>query len=109
LLPVSVIELMFMEKARIQSDGESPRLTWTAVFGVDVGIVPMPEELPLLHALRAKVKSSRQHKAAMLCSVGRGDGDEFPERMMSSWGKARDHGLAATPRTLAEGNLATAM
>ena len=37
LLPVSVIDEMLMEKASIQSDGESPMFTCTTVFAADVG------------------------------------------------------------------------
>jgi hypothetical protein len=38
LLPVNDIELMFIEKASIQSAGESPMLICTAVFAVGVGV-----------------------------------------------------------------------
>jgi hypothetical protein len=38
LLPVNDIELMFIEKASIQSAGESPILICTAVFAVGVGV-----------------------------------------------------------------------
>lgn len=50
LLPVRDMEVMFMEKASIQSEGESPMFTWTAVLatgvgdgvGVDVELLPPP-------------------------------------------------------------------
>jgi hypothetical protein len=57
LLPVSDIELMFIEKASIQSAGESPMLICTAVFalgvGVGVGFEPLELPPPPPHAVRA--------------------------------------------------------
>jgi hypothetical protein len=54
LLPVSDIELMFIEKASIQSAGESPMFTCTTVLAVGVGVgvgvvleVPPPPPHPL--------------------------------------------------------------
>jgi hypothetical protein len=41
LLLVRDMELMFMEKESIQSAGESPMLTWTAVFAAGVGFDPV--------------------------------------------------------------------
>jgi hypothetical protein len=46
LLPVSDMELTFMEKASIQSEGVSPMLTWTGVLAVVVGLDPGLELLP---------------------------------------------------------------
>lgn len=37
LLPVNDIEVIFIEKASIQSDGAPPMLTWTVVLAADVG------------------------------------------------------------------------
>lgn len=50
LLEVRDIDVMFMENASIQSAGESPMLTCTAVVAVGVGVgvgVVVPELLPL--------------------------------------------------------------
>ena len=63
LAPLSDIEVMFMEKASIQSAGESPMFTWTAVFAAGVGFVPVPDvEVlpPPLHAVRDVRNSMRQ-------------------------------------------------
>src|SRR6266567_6459635 len=58
LLPVSDMELMFMEKASIQSEGESPILTWTGVFWAVTGggVVEAPLAPP--HAVSATVKTA---------------------------------------------------
>jgi hypothetical protein len=66
LLPVIDIELMFIEKASIQSAGESPKLNCTAVFavgGVGVGFEPVLEVLPPPpHAVRATATSTTIHE-----------------------------------------------
>jgi hypothetical protein len=46
LLPVRDMEVMFMEKASIQSAGESPIFTWTGVLAAGVGFDPVPGALP---------------------------------------------------------------
>jgi hypothetical protein len=58
LLPVSDMELMFIEKASIQSEGESPILTWTGVFWAVTGggVVEAPFAPP--HAASAVVKTA---------------------------------------------------
>lgn len=56
LLPVSDIELMFIEKASIQSAGESPMFTCTTVLAVGVGVgvgVVLKVPAPPPHPLRA--------------------------------------------------------
>lgn len=71
LLPVRDIELMFIEKASIQSEGESPRLTWTAVLAADVGVglelvavLPLPHAVKMLARARATVAIARlSHEA----------------------------------------------
>jgi hypothetical protein len=57
LLPVSDIELMFMKKASIQSDGASPIFTWIGVFWAVTGggVVEVPLAPP--HAASAAVKT----------------------------------------------------
>ena len=57
LLPVNDMELMFIEKASIQSEGESPILTWTGVFWAVTGgcVVEVPLEPP--HAASAAVRT----------------------------------------------------
>ncbi len=57
LLPVSDIDVMFIENANIQSEGESPMLTWTDVLdaGVGIGLVPV-EVVPLLHPVKITPK-----------------------------------------------------
>ena len=68
LLPVSDMELMFMEKASIQSDGESLIFTWTAVLAVGVGVglelvdVPPPPQA---------VKTLAKTKAALAAVIPR--------------------------------------
>jgi hypothetical protein len=61
LLPVSDMELMFIEKASIQSAGESPILTWTGVLAVGVGLglfelLPAPPPHPASVATRIKAR-----------------------------------------------------
>jgi hypothetical protein len=67
LLPVSDMDVTFIEKASIQSAGESPMLTWTTVVaaGVGDGLDPVPEE-PLLHALSAMLITRTRMTAAVL-------------------------------------------
>jgi len=57
LLPVRDMELMFIENASIQSEGESPILIWTDVFWTVTGgsVVGVPFEPP--HAARAAIKA----------------------------------------------------
>lgn len=75
LLPVRDIEVMFMEKASIQSEGESPIFTWTGVLAVGDGFDPDPEVEPLpppLHAVSRDVKSrARPAIAAVAIDVYR--------------------------------------
>ncbi|MDE3187536.1 MAG: hypothetical protein KGM96_08450 [Acidobacteriota bacterium] len=57
LLRVSDIELMVMEKATSESEGESPMFTWTGVVAVGGGVVPVLVPLLLLQALKATAKT----------------------------------------------------
>ena len=73
LLPVRDMEVMFMEKASIQSEGESPIFTWIAVFaaGVGDGFDVVVELLPPLHAVsmdaRDRVRQAIAVVVADLC------------------------------------------
>ena len=73
LLPVRDIEVTFMEKASIQSAGESPMFTWTAVFaaGVGDGFDVVVELLPPPHAVsvdaRDRVRQAIAVVVADLC------------------------------------------
>ena len=71
MLPVSDMEVMFMEKASIQSAGESPIFTWTGVLAAGVGFDPVPEALPLPpHAVnRDARKRARQAIAAVVVNL----------------------------------------
>ena len=67
LLPVRDMELMFMEKASIQSDGESPIFTWTAVLAVGVGVgLELVGALPPPQAVNTPAKTKAALAAAIL-------------------------------------------
>ena len=67
LLPVRDMELMFMEKASIQSDGESPIFTWTTVLAVDVGVgLELVGALPPPQAVNTPAKTRATLAAAIL-------------------------------------------
>lgn len=95
LFPVSVIELTFIEKASIQSAGESPIFTWTVVLavGVGVGVVPVLAELPPPQALSVRVRSSRPHAMVTPNSVRGKVREETGECTVSSGGKQEMHGV----------------
>lgn len=66
LLPVNDMELMFIEKASIQSEGESPILTWIGVLAADVGegvVEPLEPLLPP-HAVSAMARHSAREVPA---------------------------------------------
>ena len=68
LLPVRDMELMFMEKASIQSDGESPIFTWTAVLAVGVGVgLELVGALPPPQAAKTPAKA----RAALAAAIPR--------------------------------------
>jgi len=74
LLFISDIELMFIEKASIQSAGESPMFTWTAVFAADVGeefdpliLVPAPPPHPLSTAAKIMARQALAKVTGVRC------------------------------------------
>jgi hypothetical protein len=69
LLPVRDIEVMFIEKASIQSAGESPMFTWMAVLAAGVGDGLGTALELLLHALNAMVITSDRQTATTLSNL----------------------------------------
>jgi len=59
------MEVIFIEKASIQSAGESPMFTWTAVFAVGVGDGFDVELLPPLHAVSMDARNRARQAIAV--------------------------------------------
>ena len=66
LLPFSVIEVMFIEKASIQSAGVSPMFTCTAVLAAELVLVLVAALPPLPHAVNIPARAIERTTAIAL-------------------------------------------